>query len=107
MNPLELLRDMLAQFSTVPIWCSFSRKSRCSLAAAWGVHFSLARANPRWRTLLWRGVAVGLVLVAVWMPCLPGMEIRIPCPSWSRRSLRLPFRQWSASASRRFLWRRR
>jgi WD40 repeat protein/beta-lactamase regulating signal transducer with metallopeptidase domain len=80
MNPLESLRDILAQFSMVPIWAQLLTKATLLLAVAWVVHFSLARANPRWRTLLWRGVAVGLVLVALWMPCLPGLEIRIATP---------------------------
>ena len=56
MNPLEFLRDVLAQFSTAPIWTQLLTKVTLLLAVAWVVHFSLARANPRWRTLC--GVAL-------------------------------------------------
>ena len=80
MNPLEFLRDILAQFSAAPPWALLLTKATLLLAVAWVVHFSLARANPRWRTLLWRGAAVGLVLMAVWIPCLPGLAIRVPAP---------------------------
>ena len=47
------------------------------LAIAWLVHFGLARANPRWRTLLWRGAVVSLAPLAVWTLGLPGVEIRV------------------------------
>ncbi len=63
MNPLALLRDILVQFSIAPTWAQLLTKATLLLVVAWVVHFSLARANPRWRTLLWRGVAVGLLLV--------------------------------------------
>ena len=78
MNPFGFLCDVLARFSAAPAWAQLLTKATLLLAVAWVVHFSLARANPRWRTLLWRGVAVGLVLMAVWVPCLPGLAIRVP-----------------------------
>ena len=62
MNPLEFLREILAQISTASPWALLLAKATLLLAVAWVVHFSLARANPRWRTLLWRGAVVGLVL---------------------------------------------
>jgi beta-lactamase regulating signal transducer with metallopeptidase domain len=80
MNPLGFLRDILSQFSTAPGWTQLLAKATLLLAVAWVVHFSLARANPRWRTLLWRGVAVGLLLMVVWVPYLPGLAIRVPAP---------------------------
>ena len=60
MNPLESLRDVLTQFSTAPGWTQLLAKATLLLAVAWVAHFSLARANPRWRTLLWRGTVVGI-----------------------------------------------
>ncbi len=81
MNPREFLPDILAQCSTAPIWAQLLTKATLLLAVAWVVHFSLARANPRWRTLLWRGTLVGLALVAVWTAALPGLEIRIQTPA--------------------------
>ncbi len=80
MNPLGFLCDILTRFSVAPAWAQLLTKGTLLLAIAWVVHFSLARANPRWRTLLWRGVAVGLVLLAVWVPCLPGLAIRVRAP---------------------------
>ena len=80
MNPLEFLRDMLARFSAAPAWAQLLTKVTLLLAVAWVVHSGLARANPRWRMLLWRGVAAGLLLVAVWAPGLPGLAIHVPSP---------------------------
>ncbi len=80
MNPLGVLRDIITEFSTAPAWVQLLIKATLLLAVAWLIHFGLARANPRWRTLLWRGVAVGLVLMAVLAFGLPGVEIQIPVP---------------------------
>jgi len=89
MNPPEFLRDTLAQISTASPWALLLTKVTLLLAAAWVVHFSLARANPRWRTLLWRGTVAGLALLAVWTLGLPGLEIRIPAPEPVARPSRL------------------
>jgi hypothetical protein len=80
MSPLGFLRDILAQISAASPWALPLAKATLLLAVAWAVHFSLARANPRWRTLLWRGAVVGLMLMAVWTVGLPGLEIRVPAP---------------------------
>lgn len=54
------------------------------LALAWGLHFLLARANPRWRVLLWRCVAVALLAIPVAMLLLPAIEIALlPAPEAS------------------------
>ena len=55
-------------------------KATLLLALAWLLHAALARANPRWRVLLWRGVAVGLVLLPLGAFGWPALEIRIPGP---------------------------
>jgi len=80
MNPLGFLCDIPTRFSAAPAWAQLLTKATLILAVAWVAHFSLTRANPRWRTLLWRGVAVGLLLIAVWVPRLPGLAIRVPAP---------------------------
>jgi len=80
MNLLVFLHDILTEFSAAPTWAQLLTKVTLLLAVAWVVHFGLARANPRWRTLLWRGTAVGLVLMGVWIPGLPGWEIRFDTP---------------------------
>ena len=53
----------LAQICSMSTWAVLLSKITVFLAIAWLVHFTLARANPRWRVLLWRGVVVGLALV--------------------------------------------
>ncbi len=80
MNWLECLPDRLAQMSATSPWALLLTKATLLLAVAWLVHFSLAWANPRWRTLLWRGVVVGLALLAVWALGLPGLVIHVETP---------------------------
>ncbi len=46
------------------------------LAAAWILHFAIRRGNPRWRVLLWRGAAVGLVMLPLLSVLLP--EVSVP-----------------------------
>jgi beta-lactamase regulating signal transducer with metallopeptidase domain len=81
MNLLELPRDVIAQASTLSPWALLLVKVTLLLAAAWLVHFALSRANPRWRTLLWRGVAVGVAVLTVWSLGLPGVEIHMTPPA--------------------------
>ena len=77
MNPIGFLPDLLAQISTTSPWTLLLTKVTLLLAVAWVVHFTLTGANPRWRTLLWRGVVVGVALTGLWTIGLPGLEIRI------------------------------
>lgn len=51
------------------------------LAAAWIAHAALRRANPRWRMLLWRGTAVGLVALPLAMLALPAIDVAVPKPA--------------------------
>ena len=76
----EVLHGILAHASAASPWLILLVKATLLLALAWLVHFGLFRANPRWRTLLWRGVVVGLGLLAVWTIGLPGLELRIQSP---------------------------
>ena len=50
------------------------------LVVAWIAHRALARANPRWRVLLWRGAAIAVVLGPVWMRFGPAMIVSIAEP---------------------------
>ncbi|MCE5229591.1 M56 family metallopeptidase [bacterium] len=43
------------------------------LAAGWSLHFALAKSNPRWRVLAWRGVAAGMFLALASL-ILPSIE---------------------------------
>jgi beta-lactamase regulating signal transducer with metallopeptidase domain/thiol-disulfide isomerase/thioredoxin len=81
MNWPHLLRDGLAQASAASPWALLLAKVTLLLAVAWLVHFGLTWANPRWRTLLWHGTAVGLLLLAVWTFALPGLMIRVAAPT--------------------------
>ena len=52
------------------------------LLLAWGSHCLLARANPRWRVLLWRLTLVGLFAVPFHVIFAPAWEIAVlPQPS--------------------------
>jgi beta-lactamase regulating signal transducer with metallopeptidase domain/uncharacterized GH25 family protein len=70
----------LTQVSSLSACAVLLSKATLLLAIAWLIHFALARANPRWRVLLWRGVVVGLALLAVWSLGLPGLKVRVPTP---------------------------
>ncbi|MHB1556653.1 MAG: carboxypeptidase regulatory-like domain-containing protein [Isosphaeraceae bacterium] len=56
-NLLAILADPGGPAALVARWTIL-------LASAWLAHALLARRNPRWRVLLWRGTITGLVLVA-------------------------------------------
>ena len=77
----DIAHATLAQMSMIPPWALLLLKATLLLAAAWAIHFGLARANPRWRTLLWRGSALGLMLLIVWTFGLPGLAIPIDMPA--------------------------
>ena len=80
MNSLMFLPDLLARMSGASPWTLLLTKATLLLAVAWIAHLGLAGANPRWRTLLWRGVVVGLALTGVWLPGLPGLEFHVRTP---------------------------
>jgi len=52
-------------------------KMTAFLMLAWVAHFALRRANPRWRVLLWRGVAVGLTLIPILVAALPSWKVAV------------------------------
>ena len=80
MSLSDLLCSGLAEIHATSPWAVLLGKATLLLAAAWLLHLALAWANPRWRVFLWRGAAVGLVLLAVWLLGLPGLEIRVRAP---------------------------
>jgi len=63
MNPLGIANAILVHVSAISPLALLLFKITLLLAIAWLIHLALARANPRWRTLLWRGSAVGLFLL--------------------------------------------
>jgi len=54
-------------------------KITCVLAVGWLVHLLLLRCDPRWRMLLWRGVAMALVVVPVAAP-LSYLQVSVARP---------------------------
>jgi len=52
----------------LPPLVSILLKITVVLGLGWTLHFLLARRNPRWRVLLWRGVVAAVVLVPVLVP---------------------------------------
>ena len=80
MNLPDSVWAALVQICSMSTWAVLLAKITVLLAIAWLIHFTLTRANPRWRVLLWRGVAIGLALLVVWSFGLPDLEIRVPAP---------------------------
>ncbi len=76
----DLLSDALVRMAATSAWTALLGKATLLLALAWLLQASLARANPRWRVLLWRGAAVGLVLLPAGALGLPALEVRIEAP---------------------------
>ena len=62
------------------VWSILLLKVTAILIIAWLVYFVLKQVNPRWRILLWRVTAAGLMLllVATWM--FPALKLRILQP---------------------------
>ncbi len=81
MNLSELVSAGLVQISSLPEWAILLSKVTFLLTVSWLLHFSLARANSRWRVLLWRGVVVGLIVSFVWSIALPTFDIPVPVPT--------------------------
>ena len=60
-----------------PFWTLITLRITALLALAWLAHFALARANPRWRVLLWRTVAVGLLALPLLNFGVPSVDLAI------------------------------
>ena len=66
----------------LPFLAEILVKTTLFLVAMWIAHFLLRRANPRWRVLLWRGAAVGLLAVPILRAALPELPVPVaPSPS--------------------------
>ena len=52
----------------LPLAPAIMLKVTLVLGIGWILHAALARCNPRWRVLLWRGVIVGVMMVAILSP---------------------------------------
>ncbi|MCE5229069.1 M56 family metallopeptidase [bacterium] len=72
------LHAIIFGLPVAPVWAQLLGKATLVLALGWAIHATLGRANPRWRVLLWRVVAVGLALlpVSIWGPSIEFKIIR-------------------------------
>ena len=80
MNLPDFVGAGYANLSAMPACGLLLLKATLVLMLAWPMHFALARANPRWRVFLWRGVVVGLLMAVAWSVGLPGVKIRVAAP---------------------------
>ena len=81
MNTQIMLSHILQAIVDAPVWCLLLLKITAMLCLAWLVHLALFGANPRWRVLLWRMTAAGLIALPAIVWLLPAMQIRfIPSP---------------------------
>src|ERR1700722_10183645 len=67
MRPSEWSAVLAGRLVDIPFSEMVLLKITILLAVAWALHRALARANPRWRVLLWRGTAVAGVLGPLWV----------------------------------------
>jgi beta-lactamase regulating signal transducer with metallopeptidase domain len=81
MNTQIMLSHILQAIVDTPVWCLLLLKITAILGLAWLAHLALFGANPRWRVLLWRMTAAGLLLLPGITWFLPAVQIRfIPSP---------------------------
>jgi hypothetical protein len=80
MNALDRLSDGFLLLAGAPAWALVLTKVTLLLAAAWIVHFALARVNPRWRILLWRATGVALLAIPLLALGLPAIEFHVARP---------------------------
>ena len=76
MNTQIMLSRILQAVVDAPVWCLLLLKITAILALAWLVHLALFGANPRWRVLLWRMTAAGLIALPTIVWLFPAMQIR-------------------------------
>jgi len=86
MNALLLAFGGLQPIVDAPAWVVLLLKLTAILSAAWLAHLAIARTNPRWRVVLWRVTAVGLIAMPAVACLLPSLEIRVAAASRGRRT---------------------
>ena len=73
-----------------PGWVVLVLKITAILMAAWLVHLALMGANPRWRVLLWRVTAVGLIALPPVAWLLPAINIRVGQAAAATQAVDIP-----------------
>ena len=80
MNASVSVSNGLAMLADAPPWVVLLVKVTAILLAALALDLALWRTNPRWRVLLWRGVAVGVIVLPALVCLVPAFEIRVEPP---------------------------
>src|SRR5687767_9455300 len=75
-----MIREWLSILAELPPAADVLLKMSLILALGWILQYALLRANPRWRVLLWRGVALGVLAVPLIALALPVIWISIAPP---------------------------
>jgi len=76
---LTLATPMLPALQTFPMM-GLLLKITVLLGLGWFVHLGLRAAHPRWRALLWRAVANGVIVVGVACLMPAGVEVKVIRP---------------------------
>lgn len=80
MSAWTIVSQAAARFADAPGGVFLLFKATALLGAAWAAHAALAGRNPRWRVVLWRGTAVGLVMLPTLVLTPPVVAWRLPTP---------------------------
>ena len=80
MNALFTVSSGFHAIVDAPTWGVLLLKMTAILATAWFGHLALLRTNPRWRVLLWRVTAVGLLALPAIAWLLPAIKIHVAQP---------------------------
>ncbi len=86
MNDIMALTSWFSPLIDWPDWAVFLCKITAILAIAWLAHFALWRLHARWRTLVWRGAAIGICALAVSSLFDPHWPARVVRPKKDRPS---------------------
>ncbi|MCH7724925.1 MAG: hypothetical protein IH991_00380 [Planctomycetes bacterium] len=77
MNGGDMIWLWLGRISNLPLGVAVLCKVSVLLFAAWCVHAALWRANPRWRVVLWRTTAVGLLAIPLLHIVIPPTTVYV------------------------------
>jgi beta-lactamase regulating signal transducer with metallopeptidase domain len=72
--------DWMDRLVNAPPMLSLLLKVTVLLAIGWITHVALCRRNPRWRVLLWRGAATGVIALPLLAMGLPQIRLAIMPP---------------------------
>lgn len=73
-----MTRNLMQILVELPWSLDILLKISLILCLGWASHFAFARSNPRWRLLLWRAVAVGMLLVPLLGLVMPTLKLTMP-----------------------------